>query len=256
VNVALFATCVVDTLYPSAGEATASLLESLGHRVCFPPAQTCCGQMHANSGYEREALTLARRLLAAFQDYDCEAIVAPSGSCVAMVRHHYPRLAAAAGERGLEEVLRRLGNRVFELSEFLVRRLGVADVGAYYPHRVVYHPSCHGLRALGLRDEPLTLLRAVRGLELAELPEAASCCGFGGVFAVKLSEISAAMMAEKIRCVLDSGAEVLTALDCSCLMHIGGGLARQRTGVRVVHLAEILASREPPRAGATAGERR
>jgi L-lactate dehydrogenase complex protein LldE len=242
VRVALFVTCLTDTLFPSAGRATVEVLERLGIEVAFPTQQTCCGQMHANSGYGAEALPLVRRFVDVFSPY--EVVVAPSGSCVAMVRDQYGVLAREAGDERLAAAVGALGPRVLELSEFLVGRLGVQDVGAYFPHRVVYHPSCHGLRLLRVGDAPLRLLRAVRGLELVELPEAESCCGFGGTFAVKNGEVSAAMLADKCRAVLDSGAELCTALDSSCLMHIGGGLSRQRTGVRTVHLAEILAATE------------
>jgi L-lactate dehydrogenase complex protein LldE len=161
-----------------------------------------------------------------------------------MVRHHYGRLAERSGEGELAAAVSALTPRVFELSEFLVGELGVDDVGAYYPHRVAYHPSCHSLRMLHARQAPLQLLRNVRGIDLVALPDATTCCGFGGTFAVKNADTSAAMLADKIRSILDTRAEVCTALDSSCLMHIGGGLSRQRTGVRTVHLAEILATGE------------
>lgn len=243
-RLALFITCVNDTLFPEAGKATVRILERLGHTVTFPTEQTCCGQMHANSGYQREALPLVRRFVRAFSSQEVDAVVAPSGSCVAMVRHHYPWLAASAGDAALERQATELGPRVHELSEFLVDVLGVEDLGAHYPHRVAYHPSCHALRGLGIREAPLRLLRRVRGLDLVALPEAETCCGFGGTFAVKNPDVSAAMLADKIRSILDVDAEVCTALDSSCLMHIGGGLSRQRAGVRTVHLAEILAAQE------------
>lgn len=239
-RISLFITCLNDTLFPRAGQAVVTLLERLGHEVDFPLEQTCCGQMHVNSGYPDEALALMRRHLRAFAD--AEAIVSPSGSCVAMVRDHYPRLARASGDPGLVAAVDALAGRTWELSELLVDRLGVVDVGASYPHRVAYHPSCHGLRVLRLGDKPLRLLRAVRGLELVPLPDAEQCCGFGGTFAVRNADTSTAMLADKVRAVLDTRAEVCTATDSSCLMHIGGGLARQRTGVRAVHLAEILAA--------------
>lgn len=243
-RVALFITCLTDTLFPDAGRATVRVLERLGHEVSFPSGQTCCGQMHVNSGYTKEALPLMRRFVDVFGDADADAIVAPSGSCAAMVRHQYPRLARAAGDAGLERVAAALGERVFELSELLVSKLGVEDVGAYYPHQVVYHPSCHGLRVLRVGDAPLKLLRNVRGIDLQELPEAESCCGFGGTFAVKNADVSGAMLTDKVQNILQTGAEVCTAMDSSCLMHIGGGLSRLRSGVRTVHLAEILASEE------------
>ena len=243
-KLALFITCLTDTLFPDAGRATVEVLERLGHEVHFPQEQTCCGQMHANSGYEQEALPLVRRFVDVFGAQDCDAVVAPSGSCVAMVRHHYRRLAETAADDELVAGVDRLSPRVFELSEFLVGELGVEDVGAYFPHRVVYHPSCHALRMLRVGDAPLRLLRRVRGVELVELPDAESCCGFGGTFAVKNADTSAAILADKLRAILDAGAEVCTAVDSSCLLHIGGGLSRQRTGVRTAHLAEILASVE------------
>jgi L-lactate dehydrogenase complex protein LldE len=243
-RVGLFITCLGDTLFPETGRATVTILERLGHTVVFPEGQTCCGQMHANSGYGDQTTALLRRFVDQFGGADLDAIVAPSGSCVAMVRHHYPRLAAEAGDPALEEAVRALGPRVFELCELLVGELGVEDVGASYPHRVAYHPSCHGLRLLRLGDAPVSLLRKVRGIELLELEEAEACCGFGGTFAVKNVDVSAAMLADKVQHLLGAGAEVCTATDSSCLMHIGGALTRQRSGVRAVHIAEILAAEE------------
>ena len=244
-RVALFITCFNDTLFPETGRAVVRLLERLGHQVEFPTEQTCCGQMHFNTGYQREAIPLARRFVRAFAGY--EAVVTPSGSCAAMVRDYYGRLselAAEEGDTGLAGEVARVAPRVFELSEFLVDQLGVEDVGAYFPHRVTYHPTCHSLRLLKVGDKPLRLLRAVRGIDLVELPEARECCGFGGTFAIKNADTSMAMLSDKVRHVLDTRAEVCTAGDNSCLMHIGGALSRQRTGVRPVHLAEILASTE------------
>jgi L-lactate dehydrogenase complex protein LldE len=242
VRVALFITCFNDTLFPETGRATVQLLERLGHEVEFPLEQTCCGQMHFNTGYQREALPLVRRFVEVFSPY--EAVVAPSGSCVGMVRELYPTAAELAGDRWLAEKVEALAPRVFELSEFLVKRLGVTDVGAYYPHRVTYHPTCHSLRMLEVGEAPLELLRAVRGIDLVELREAKECCGFGGTFAVKNADTSAAMLADKIRHILNTEAEICTAGDNSCLMHIGGGLKRQRAGVETLHLAQILASTE------------
>jgi L-lactate dehydrogenase complex protein LldE len=238
--VALFITCFNDTLFPETGRATVEVLERLGVEVDFPLAQTCCGQMHFNTGYQREAIPLVRRFVEVFDGYD--AVVAPSGSCVSMVRELYPMAADLAEDSHLAEKVEELGPRVFELSEFLVRRLGVTDVGAHYPHRVTYHPTCHSLRMLKVGDAPLELLRNVRGIDLVQLSEAEECCGFGGTFAVKNADTSAAMLSDKLRRVLDTEAEVCTAGDNSCLMHIGGGLGRLRTGVGTVHLAEILAS--------------
>lgn len=243
-RIALFATCVGDTLFPAASIATVAVLERLGHSVSFPEEQTCCGQMHSNSGYTEEATRLLRHFVDTFSSDAFDAIVAPSGSCAAMVEDQYARLAKQSGDEQLIEAVAALTPRVFELSQFLVGELDVEDVGAYYPHRVTYHPTCHSLRLLRVGDAPLRLLRAVRGIDLVELGEADGCCGFGGTFAVKNAEVSAAMLADKCRAVLDTGAEVCTALDSSCLMQIGGGLTRQRTGVRTVHLAEILAAQE------------
>ena len=246
-RVALFVTCLADTLFPQAGRATVVLLERLGHEVAFPPGQTCCGQMHINTGYPREALPLVRRYVDQFEPYD--VVVAPSGSCVGSVRHQHAMVAEQAGDAELAEAARAVAARTYELSELLVDVLGVEDVGAYYPHRVTYHPTCHSLRVLRVGDRPVRLLRNVRGLELVELAEAETCCGFGGTFSVKNPEVSTAMLADKMRHVLASGAEVCTAGDSSCLMHIGGGLSRLRAGVRTVHLAEILASTEHSVAG-------
>jgi L-lactate dehydrogenase complex protein LldE len=240
VRAALFITCFNDTLFPETGRATVEVLERLGVEVDFPLAQTCCGQMHFNTGYQREAIPLVRRFVEIFGDYD--AVVAPSGSCVSMVRELYPMAAELAGDQDLAGRIEDLGPKVFELSEFLAKKLGVTEVGAYYPHRVTYHPTCHSLRMLEVGDAPLSLLRNVRGIDLVELSEAEECCGFGGTFAVKNADTSAAMLADKLRHVLDTEAEVCTAGDNSCLMHIGGGLGRLRAGVRTVHLAEILAS--------------
>ncbi len=241
-RIALFITCFNDTLFPDTGKAVVRLLERLGHQVDFPLEQTCCGQMHFNTGYQREALPLARRFVEVFSEY--EAIVSPSASCVGMVRELYPRLAEISGDPQLRADVAQLGPRVWELSEFLVKRLGIEDVGAYYPHRVTYHPTCHSLRMLQVGDAPLRLLRQVRGIELVELPAAEECCGFGGTFAIKNPDVSMAMLTDKVRHVLDTGAEVCAAGDNSCLMHIGGALHRQRTGVGAVHLAEILAATE------------
>ena len=225
-RVALFITCFNDTLFPRTGQAVVELLERLGCEVAFPEEQTCCGQMHFNTGYADDGLALARRFERVFGDY--EAVVSPSASCVAMVRDHCPGIA----------------DRVFEFTELLVDRLGVIDVGATFPHRVTLHPTCHSLRLLHVGDRPRRLLRAVHGLELVELEEDAECCGFGGTFAVKNADTSMAMLSDKLRRVLDTRAEVCTAADTSCLMHIGGALRRQRAGVRTLHIAEILAAQE------------
>jgi L-lactate dehydrogenase complex protein LldE len=224
VQVSLFVTCFNDTLFPSTGRAVVEVLQRLGCTVDFPEAQTCCGQMHGNTGYEEHGTGLARRWEQVFAD--SELVVSPSASCVGFVREQVP---SAEG-------------RLFELTEFLVDRLGVTDVGATFPHRVTLHPTCHSLRLIRVGDRPRRLLEAVRGIDLVELEDARECCGFGGTFAVKNADTSMAMLSDKLRHVLDTRAEVCTAADNSCLMHIGGALRRQRTGVRVMHLAEILAA--------------
>jgi L-lactate dehydrogenase complex protein LldE len=241
-QVTLFITCFNDTLFPQVGIATTHLLERLGHTVEFPEAQTCCGQMHYNTGYQQEAILLVRHFVEVFRD--AEVVVAPSASCVGMVRDLFPKAAALSGDEALVAAVRDLVPRVDELGEFLVKRTGVVDVGAYYPHRVTYHATCHSLRVLHVGEAPLDLLRAVKGIDLVELPNVQECCGFGGTFAIKNADTSTAMLGDKARAVLDTAAEILCASDTSCLMHIGGGLHRLRAGVRTVHLAEILASVE------------
>ncbi len=245
-RVALFVTCVNDALHPGTGVAVVRLLERLGVTVDFPAAQSCCGQPQYNTGYRHETEPLLRRTARAFEGY--EYVVTPSGSCAAMVREHYPRIgrrAAAEGRGGELAVLADgLAPRTYELTEFLVDVLGTVDVGAYFPYAVTYHPSCHGLRSLGLGDRPRRLLRAVKGLDLVELPGAEECCGFGGTFAVKNPDVSAAMGADKVRAALGTGADVLCGADNSCLLHLGGTLRRQGAPLRTLHLAEILASTE------------
>ncbi|MER7762844.1 (Fe-S)-binding protein [Streptomyces sp. NPDC097619] len=258
---ALFVTCVNDALYPATGRAVVRLLERLGVEVDFPAAQTCCGQPPYNTGYRREAEALLHRTARAFAGY--EHVVTPSGSCAAMLREHYPRmgrLAAAEGRGdGLSRLAADLAPRTHELSEFLVDVLGVTDVGAYFPHAVTYHPSCHGLRSLRLGDRPRRLLEAVKGLELLELPGAEECCGFGGTFALKNAAVSAAMGADKADGALGTGATVLCGGDNSCLAHLDGILRRRDAPLHTLHLAEILAATEeeplllpaprPPRGG-------
>jgi L-lactate dehydrogenase complex protein LldE len=220
-RIALFVTCLNDAFFPQAGIATTRLLERLGHTVDFPQAQTCCGQMHANSGYAAPAHVLEAATTRAFEG--AEVIVSPSGSCAAHLRQHTPL-------------------PVYELSELLVDVLGVIDVGAVFPHRVTYHPTCHGLRQLRLGDRPTRLLRAVAGIDLVELPDAEQCCGFGGTFALKNPGVSGAMLADKCTAAQATGAAYLAAADSSCLAHIGGGLARRPGAPAPIHYAEILAA--------------
>ncbi len=241
-RVALFVTCFNDTMFPDSGKATVELLERLGVEVDFPAGQTCCGQMHINTGYRAEALSLVRRFVETFEGY--EAVVIPSASCAGTIVHYHHKIAAERGDLALRAGVERVAGKTYELTQFLVDVLGRDDVGAYFPHRVTYHPTCHSLRALGLGDRPYRLLRAVRGLTLVDLPEREECCGFGGTFAIKNSDVSVAMGADKVRHVRETRAEVLVAADNSCLTHIGGFLGRDRAGVRTLHIAEVLASTE------------
>lgn len=241
-RVALFATCFNDVLWPETPKAVVTVLERLGVTVEFPLAQTCCGQMFTNTGYAREALPLVERFADVFDEYD--AVVAPSGSCVGSVRHQHAEVARGCGRPALADHVDATSRKVHELSELLVDVLGVTDVGATFPHRVTYHPTCHSLRMLRVGDKPLRLLREVRGIDLVDLPEAEECCGFGGTFAMKNADTSVAMGSDKARHVRETGADVLVAGDNSCLAHVGGLLRRQQGGVRVMHLAEVLASTE------------
>jgi L-lactate dehydrogenase complex protein LldE len=240
--ISLFINCFNDALFPQTGKAVVAVLERLGHTVEFRPAQTCCGQMHYNSGYRKEAEALLRQFVDVY--HDAEVICSPSSSCVAMMRDHYPKMADALGDPALERQVQALLPRIYEFSELLVDKLGVLDVGAFYPHTVTLHSSCHSLRSLHVNEKPAELLRHVRGLTLVDLRDFDQCCGFGGTFAVKNSDVSAAMLGEKTHCIVDTKAEVCTGVDNSCLMHIGGALSRQRSGVRAMHLAEILACTE------------
>jgi L-lactate dehydrogenase complex protein LldE len=239
-RVALFTTCLIDALFPEAGKATVQLLERLGQPVEFPLEQTCCGQMHTNSGYFEPGLV--RRYVNTFEPYD--AIVAPSASCVGAIRHQHVMIARDAQDEALATRAAQTANKTYELSQFLTDVMQTDDVGAYFPHRVTYHPTCHSLRMLELGDRPQRLLKNVKGIDLVELPRNDECCGFGGTFSIKNPDVSAAMLADKMESVIDTGAEVVCAGDRSCLMHIGGGLDRIRAGVRTLHLAEILASTE------------
>lgn len=238
-RVALFVTCLNDTFFPATGIAVVRVLERLGHTVDFPTGQTCCGQMHFNAGYQPEAVGLARAFVSVFAD--AETVVTPSASCAAMVREHFSYLADQSGDGQLASDVAALVPRMFELTE-LLDRLGVEDLGASYPHRVTYHPTCHALRLLRVGPIPERLLRAVSGLELVELGGAEECCGFGGTFAVKNADTSNAILDDKLAAIARTGAEVVTALDNSCLMHIGGALSRRGASARPLHLAEILAS--------------
>lgn len=238
-RVTLFIPCFIDSLYPQVGRAMVEVIEGLGHTVEYPEGQTCCGQPPFNSGYWEEARVVARRQLEFFRD--AEVVVSASGSCGAMFKVFYPQVFAEQPE--LEDA-KSLSARTFEFSEFLVKKLGVRDVGARFEGKVTFHDGCHGLRELGTEQEPRELLRAVRGLELVEMSENQSCCGFGGMFAVKYPEISTAMAEVKCQSVLETGAEYVVSNDSSCLMQIQGWLGRNSPrAIKSLHLAEILASR-------------
>ncbi|MDR1767515.1 MAG: (Fe-S)-binding protein [Propionibacteriaceae bacterium] len=241
-TVALFATCVNDLMFPETPKAVVRLLRRLGCRVEFPLAQTCCGQMFTNTGYFDDGLDCVRAYVEAFEGYG--HIVGPSGSCVGAIRHQAVMLAEQAGDYDLARRAQACVDHSYELSEFLVDVLGLTDVGAFFPHKVTYHPTCHSARIAKIGDRPYRLLRAVKGLELVDLPDADTCCGFGGTFSVKNPEISAAMAADKARNVVATGAEYVVTGDNACLMNIGGVLHRNNTGVKTIHLAEILACQE------------
>ena len=243
-RVALFVTCLVDGLTPGVGKSTVQLLERLGVEVVVPASQTCCGQMHVNTGYPAKALPLIRNHVKTFEPYD--AVVVPSGSCTASIRHQHADVARQAGDDRLAARAEAVAGKTFELSEYLVDVLQVTAVGAYFPHRVTYHPTCHATRLLRVGDRPLQLLRQVEGIDLVELPDADQCCGFGGTFSIKNAGVSAAMLADKAAAVVSTSATVCTAGDASCLLHIGGGLSRMKTGIGTKHLAEVLASTGAP----------
>ncbi|ACT02392.1 (Fe-S)-binding protein [Paenibacillus sp. JDR-2] len=234
-KVSLFITCLSDTIYPRVGEAMVRLLAKYGIQLHFPTVQTCCGQPAFNSGYWKEARESAKTILDAFEDSDF--VISPSGSCTGMI-HHYPKLFEA--DPVMHERALKLQRKSYEFTQFLVQVLGVKDVGAVFPHKVTYHPSCHGSRLLGIKEEPMELMRHVQGLELVPLPFAEDCCGFGGTFAVKMADISGAMVTEKVDHVLETEAEVLVGLDLACLMNIAGNLRYRNQPVKVMHLAELL----------------
>ncbi len=241
-KVALALTCINDALFPDTGKAVVRLLRRLGVDVEFPAGQACCGQPMVNTGYLDEAVPVVRGFTEAFAGYD--AVVVPSGSCAGAIRHQHDLVAKRSGDPALRRAVAEISPRAYELTEFLVDVLGVEDVGASFPHRVTYHPTCHSLRMLGVGDRPMRLLQHVKGIRLVELPAAEECCGFGGTFAVKNAETSVSMGFDKVRHARDTGAEVLVASDSSCLMHLGGILSREQAGMKVMHLAEVLASTE------------
>ncbi|MFK7692896.1 (Fe-S)-binding protein [Paenibacillus sp. HJGM_3] len=235
-KVSLFITCLADQLYPEVGESVVRLLHRYGCEVDFPALQTCCGQPAFNSGYQDEAREVARQWIRAFERSDY--IVSPSGSCTGMVHHYYPDLFQAEPE--WKAKAEALIERTYEFSQFLVQVLGITDLEAKFPHKVTYHPSCHAMRLLGVREEPLALLNRIEGMEFVELPRKDDCCGFGGTFAVKMADMSEAMVCEKASCVCETGAEVLVGTDMGCLMNIQGRLNKEGKPIRVMHLAELL----------------
>ena len=250
-RIALFATCIVDAMYPRTARATVAILERLGHEVVFPAGQACCGQMHVNSGYLPEAVPVVRNHIEAFESQEYDVAVAPSGSCVASVKHQHPMVARSCGDAGLEARAEAVGAKTYELSELLTDVLGVTNaaeqLGSWFPHNVTYHPSCHGMRLLRLGDRQLNLLQSVGGITVQSLSQADQCCGFGGTFSMKNADVSTAMLEDKTANIRSTGAELCSGGDASCLLHIGGGLSREGSAVTTLHLADILAStRENP----------
>lgn len=243
-KIALFATCISDVMFPQAAQATVHLLRRLGHDVYFPQQQGCCGQMHINTGYYDEALPLIKNHVDTFKpvlDGQWDAIVVPSGSCTGSIRHQQALVANSLEEHRLAKAAQRIADLTYDLPELLIDVLGVEDVGAYFPHKVTYHSTCHSLRITKLGDKPYRLLNKVGGLELIDLPDASACCGFGGTFSLKNADVSTAMLAKKMANIQSTGAEMVVAGDYSCLMHIGGGLSRANAGIRAIHIAEVLA---------------
>ncbi|HYJ86079.1 MAG TPA: (Fe-S)-binding protein [Pyrinomonadaceae bacterium] len=240
-RVSLFVTCLVDQLWPEVGTSAVEVLRRTGCEVVFDERQTCCGQPAFNTGYRSDARVLARRFIEIFEDAGADAIVSPSGSCTAMVHHFHQLFEDDEHWRKRAEAI---AQRTHEFSSFLVNVLGVDDVGASFRGRVTWHDACHGLRDLNLHSEPRRLIKGVRGVEFVELPNADACCGFGGTFSVKYPEISVAILDNKIAEIEKAGVRAVTSGDASCLMQIRGRLTRQKSGVRAMHLAELLASRE------------
>jgi L-lactate dehydrogenase complex protein LldE len=240
-RVSLFVTCVVDSLWPSIGTATVDVLRRAGCEVVFDERQTCCGQPAFNTGYRREARSLAERFIKIFEETKTDAIVSPSGSCTAMVKHFD---VLFADDESWRKRARALSERTHELSDFLINVLKVEDLGARFEGRVTLDDSCHSLRELGVHDEPRRLVRNVKGVELVELSNAESCCGFGGTFSVKYPEISVAILDQKIEAIERVNVSAVVSGDASCLMQIGGRLSRNGSKVRAMHLAELLASKD------------
>ena len=238
-KVSLFVTCLVDQMWTSVGASTVAVLRRIGCEVEFDARQTCCGQPAFNTGYRDEARQVAQRFIRIFEESKADAIVSPSGSCTAMV-HHFPELFV--GDKEWEQRAKSLVARTHELSSFLVRVLKIDDVGASWSGKLTWHDACHGLRDLNLKSEPRALIQKVRGADFVELENAETCCGFGGTFSIKYPEISVAILDQKIEAIERSGVQAVVSGDASCLMQIGGRLSRNRSSVRVMHLAELLSS--------------
>ena len=236
-TVTLFIQCLVDGVYPEVGEAMVHIFRKLGIDMDCPTRQTCCGQPAFNSGYRRQARAAARRFIEIFET--AETIVCPSGSCVTMVRHHYPELLQ--DDAAWLQRARQVAGKTFELTEYLVDILGVDDLGAHYDGKITYHDSCHLLRCLRVKEQPRRLLRKVAGAEFVELYDSDKCCGFGGAFSMKYADISAALVADKVNHIIASGADTVTGCDMGCLMNIQGMLSRRGSAIKTLHIAQILA---------------
>jgi len=235
-KISIFITCLGNVMYPDLGVTMAKIFNRLGHTVDYPDEQACCGQIAFNSGYMDDARLVARKLIDSFER--SEVVVAPSGSCVSMIHHNYPTLFE--NDPVYLKKSKELKDKSYEFTQFIVNVLKKPDLGARYKAKVTYHPSCHATRLMGIKDEPLTLLEHIQGLEIVPLPEAQLCCGFGGTFAVKMPVISEAMVAEKAQHVLESGADVLTGVDMGCLMNISGYMEKQGHSVPAMHVIQLL----------------
>ena len=240
-KVTLFIQCIVDSIHPEVGDAMVDIFHKLGFEIKVPTNQTCCGQPAYNSGYRHPAAIAAKHFIKIFEDSD--AIVCPSGSCVNMVRNHYPELLQ--DEPNWLKRAEELAGRVFELTEYLVDKIGAEDLGARYNGKVTYHDSCHLLRGLGVREQPRALIRSVAGAEFVEMDDSERCCGFGGAFSVKYPEISTAMLTDKVKNIVNSGADAVVGCDMGCLMNIQGMLSRMGSEVKTIHIAQLLAGSHP-----------
>lgn len=245
-RIALFSTCIVDGMYPKVAKATVDILERLGHEVVYPQGQTCCSQMHVNSGYFDDAYPIVKNHVESFEEWDFDVAVAPSGSCVASLGDQQPMIAERKGDNDLARRANQLASRTFELSELLIDVLGITNaaeqLGSYFPEHVTYHSSCHGMRLLGLGTRQSDLVRTVEGIQYTQVEGLDQCCGFGGTFSFKNADTSGAMVEDKVANIEKTGASVCTGGDVSCLMNIGGALSRKNSDVQTIHFAEILAS--------------